>query len=114
MSVNEFKKFGIDIPPEGKFIIVLCSKWCSSCKLLSNILEKFRDQGFIKVKEIDIGKNSGIAGRFNINAVPALLLFKDGKILDKNIEINGEILVNKGIMIGSFDEVILKELIRQM
>jgi thioredoxin-like negative regulator of GroEL len=114
LSINELKKFGIDVPKKHKFILVLCSKWCSSCKLLSNILEKFRDQGFIKLKEIDIGKHSGIAGRFNINAIPALLFFKDGKLLDKNLEINGEILVKKGVMIGSFDENILKELISQI
>ena len=108
------KKFGIDIPKKGKFIIVLCSKWCSSCKLLSNILEKFRDQGIIKMKEIDIDKGAGLAGRFNINALPALLFFKDGKLLDKDIIVNGEKLVNEGVMIGSFDKIILKELIRKM
>ena len=110
----DLKKFGIDGPKKGNFIIVLCSKWCRSCTLLSTILEKFRDEGFIKLTEIDIGKNSKIARELNIYAVPALLFFKDGKLLDKDIEANGEKLVNKGIMIGSFNELILNEIIKQM
>lgn len=114
MSINDLKQFGIDGPDKGKFIFVLCSKWCRSCSFLSTILEKFRDEGSINLQEIDIAKNSKIARELNINAVPALLFFKDGKLLDKDIEIDGEILVNNGIMIGFFNEQILKEIIKQM
>ena len=114
MNIKELKKFGIDGPDEGKFIIVLCSKWCRSCKLLSTTLEQIRDEGFIKLKIIDIGDNSKLARELNINAVPALIIFKDGKLLNKNIEMYGELIVNKGITIGSFSEEILKEIINQI
>ncbi len=108
------KRFGIYDSNEGLFIIVLCSKWCKSCKLLSTILGKFRDEGFIQLKEIDIGENSKLARELNINAIPALIFFKDGKLLNKNLKINGETFVNKGVMIGAFNELILKEIIEQM
>ena len=114
MNIEELKKFGIDGPDEGKFIIVLCSKWCRSCKLFLAILEQIRDEGSIKLKEIDIGENSKLAGELNINAVPALIIFKDGKLLNKNIKLYGELIVNKGITIGSFNEQILKEIINQI
>ncbi|MFX1312722.1 MAG: thioredoxin family protein [Promethearchaeota archaeon] len=108
------KKLGIDVPEEGIYLIVLCSKWCKSCTLLSTILEKFRDNGIIKLKEIDIGNNSELAKKLNINVIPALIFFKNGKLLDKKIEINGEIFVDEGIMIGAFNELILEEIIKQM
>jgi len=108
------KRFGIYGPNEGLFIIVLCSKWCKSCKLLSTILGKFRDEGFIQLKEIDIGENSKLARELNINAIPALIFFKNGKLLDKSLKINGEIFVNGGVMIGAFNELILKEIIKQI
>ena len=114
MSKRDLNKFGINGPKKGRFIIVLCSKWCKSCTFLSPILQKFRDDGFIKLKEFDIGENSKLARELNINAVPALIFFKDGKLLDKDIELEGETLVNKGVMIGSFNELILKEIIKQM
>ncbi len=108
------KGFGIQAPDEGIFIIVLCSKWCKSCKLFSPILEKFRDNGSIMFKEIDIDENSNLVRELNIYAVPALLFFKNGSLLKKNIKINGEIFVNKGVMIGTFAEPILKEIIEQL
>jgi len=108
------KEFGIHAPDEGIFIIVICSKWCKSCKLFAPILEKFRDNGFSTFKEIDIDENSNLVREFNINAVPALLFFKNGKLFNKTIKINGEIFVKKGVMIGTFGEPILKEIIKQM
>ncbi|MFX1573833.1 MAG: thioredoxin family protein [Promethearchaeota archaeon] len=108
------KKYGIYIPNEGLYLIVLCSKWCKSCTLLSTILEKFRDKGIINLREIDIGDNSKLTKVLNIKAIPALIFFKNGKLLHKNIELNGEIFVNKGVMIGAFNEFILKEVIKQI
>jgi len=114
LSHKDLKQLGIDDPNKGILVIVLCSKWCKSCKFLSPILQKFRDDGIIKLKEIDIGENSKFALEFNINAVPALIFFKDGKLLNKNYKVNGETLVNNGIMIGSFNEFILKQIIEQI
>ncbi len=114
MSVKKLKKLGINSPKKGKYIVVLCNKWCRSCKLLSTILEKFRDDGIIKLKEIELGDNGKLARELNINAIPALIFFKDGKLLNKNLEVNGETLINKGVMIGYFNELILKEIIKQI
>jgi len=108
------KEFGIQDSYEGIFIIVLCSKWCKSCKLFPPILEKFSDKNFIKFKVIDIDENINLVQKFNINAVPALLFFKNGKLLKINIEFNGEIFVNEGVMIGTFSEQILKDIINQI
>ena len=114
MKIRDLKKFGIDGPKKGNFVIVLCSKWCKSCKLLAPILEQFKNEDFIKSKEIDISENGRFARELNINAVPALIFFKDGKLLNKNIKVYGESLVNEGIMIGSFNELILKDIVKQM
>lgn len=108
------KKFGIEIPKKSKLIIVLCSKWCKSCNLLSKILEKFKNEVDFNLKEIDISENTELARKMNIFAVPALIFFKDGKLLDKNITINGEIVVNHGVMIGSFNELILEQVLKQI
>ena len=78
------------------------------------MLEKFRDNGLIELEEIDIDKNSKLAREMNIYSVPALLFFKDGKLLNKNLDLNGETFVKKGIMIGAFNKAILKEIIEKI
>lgn len=114
MTTEDFKQYGIHCPEKGIFIIILISKWCKSCKLLSIILEKIRDEGSIELRKIDIGEIGHLARTLNIHAIPALLFFKDGKLLNRDISIHGESIVNKGILVGSFNEMILKEVIRQI
>ena len=114
MDVKELEKYGIDAPNKGKLIIDLSSDWCMPCKVLSPILEQFRDEGLIKLIQINVDNNRELAQKLNIQAVPTLLFFKDGKLLDKDIGIDGEILVNKGVMVGAYGDIILKEIINQM
>ena len=114
MDIEYLKKFGINGSNKGKYVIVLGSKWCKSCELLSKILENFRNNGLLKLEEVNIDENCNLARELNIYAVPALIFFKDGMLLSQNIKVNEEILVKKGVMIGAFSELILKEIIRQM
>ena len=114
MRVNDLHQFGINGYDKGNFVLILGSKWCKSCKLLSPILEKFKNENLINYKEIDISKNTKITQELKIHAVPALIFFKDGKLSNKDIAINDELFLKKGILIGAFNEVILKEIIEQI
>ena len=114
MGKNNLKELGIDDYRRDKFIIVLYSKWCSSCKILFQILQKFCDEGLINLKQIEIGQDCKIAQKMDINVVPALIFFKDGELLNKNLKLYGQPLVNQGVLIGSFNEEIIEELINQM
>ena len=114
MKIEDLKKFGIDGVNKGKLIIDLFSEWCAPCKLISPVLEKFSNIGLINLIQINIDENRELARELNIYAIPTLLFFKDGKLLDKNIEVKGETLVNKGVMIGATGEIILKEIIEKM
>lgn len=108
------KNYGIEYPEEGLFIIVLGSKYCKSCKYLSKTLEFFKDKGKIMIKEIDISENAILARDLEINAIPALIFFKNGKILDRSLTLYGENLVNNGVLIGSFNKQILKEILEKI
>ena len=114
MSTNCLHHYGINGPEKGRFIVDLSSKYCKCCKALHTILEKFRNDGIIEVKQINIDENSKLAKELDIHALPALIFFKDGKLLNKNILINEEIFVKNGVMMGAFNGAILKEVIEQM
>jgi thioredoxin 1 len=114
MKIEDFKEFGIDCPNKGKLIVDINSTWCEPCKLISLVLENFRDQGLINLVQINIDKNRDLGSKLNIYSVPTLLFFKDGELLEKNIAINGEVFVKNGVMVGAIGDLILEEIIKQM
>ena len=57
--------------------------WCGPCKTQSPILKELAaDLGDrVRVIKIDVDQNPEISGRFQIQSVPTLIVFKNGQIL---------------------------------
>lgn len=57
--------------------------WCGPCKQMAPELQRFaqNNTGKLRVIKIDIDKNQKAAQQYNIQGVPTLILFKEGKIL---------------------------------
>ena len=89
MNVEELKSVGIDGSRNGKLIIDVFTTWCGPCKFIAPILHKLRDEGLIKLIQVDLDKNRPLGEMFGITAIPTLLFFKDGKLIESNIEIQG-------------------------
>ncbi|MHA1725658.1 MAG: thioredoxin family protein [Promethearchaeota archaeon] len=95
-------------------IIDLSSDWCAPCKLISPILEKLRDEGLINLIQINIDEKRELGQELNIYAIPTQLFFKDDKLLESDIKVQGETLVNKGVMIGAYGEIKLSIIFHQL
>lgn len=114
MDIGTLSKFGIEGPKEGKLIIDIYADWCGPCKFVSPVLEKLRDEGLINLIQVDIDQNRPIGELFGITAIPTLLFFKDGQLFEKTIQINGQKLVENGMMIGAAGGEIFRKIIEQM
>lgn len=59
--------------------------WCGPCKLMGQILEQVNAQlqGRMRVAKIDTEKYTQLATQYQIQALPTLILFKQGKPVDK-------------------------------
>ncbi|HLH36962.1 MAG TPA: thioredoxin [Alloacidobacterium sp.] len=59
--------------------------WCGPCKALSPIVDEVASEysGKLKVVKMDVDRNQATPMRYGIRGIPALLLFKGGKVADQ-------------------------------
>jgi len=59
--------------------------WCGPCRLLSPMLDKLAGGYTDKIKfvKINVDESPGLAQNFQVQAIPTLIFFKDGKVADR-------------------------------
>lgn len=59
--------------------------WCGPCKMLDPIVKQLADewQGKVKVCKLDIDENPETTVNYQVMGVPTLMLFKDGKPVER-------------------------------
>ena len=75
--------FGDLIKNKQPVLVDFHATWCGPCKMMAPELQRFaqNNTGKLRVVKIDIDKNQQTAQQFNIQGVPTLILFKEGKVL---------------------------------
>jgi thioredoxin 1 len=63
-------------------VVDFFAEWCGPCKAMSPALEAVSKEmaGKVKVVKIDVDQNPATTQKYRIQAMPTLMLFKDGKV----------------------------------
>lgn len=65
----------------GVVLVDFFATWCGPCKMVAPILEKIAEQyaGKASIYKVDVDQSTALAARFGVQAVPTMVLFKDGQ-----------------------------------
>jgi thioredoxin 1 len=66
--------------------------WCGPCKMAGPVLDELTDeaQGKYEVVKINIDQNQPLAQEYGVMSIPTVILFKDGKEVDRKIGFGGK------------------------
>lgn len=93
---------------DNKYVLIDCwAPWCGPCRRMGPIIEELSKdlEGKVAVAKLNTDESPGISARFEINAIPTLLIFKDKVMLEPLVGLRPKediisVLVDRGMIEG--------------
>jgi thioredoxin 1 len=87
----------------GPVVVDCYATWCGPCRALSPIVDGLADTyvGKIKFYKVNVDESPKVSKQFQIDAIPRLLFFKDGKLVDSTVG-----LLSKSDLAGKLDALL--------
>lgn len=69
----------------GVYAVRFWAEWCGPCRVMSPVFKDVAQdmQGLARFGEVDIDGSPELAGRYGVQSIPTVLLFKDGQVVDR-------------------------------
>lgn len=86
-----------EITKSGVSLVDFWAEWCAPCRIQGPIIDEVAEEIGDKAKicKMDIDHNQKTAKKFGIQSIPTILLFKDGKPVEKLVGIKSKrVLIN--------------------
>lgn len=82
VSEENFEKEVID--SKGLILVDFFATWCGPCQMLGPVLERIgNSRAEFDIAKVDIDQAQNLALKYEVEVVPTMVIFKDGKVVDK-------------------------------
>jgi len=71
----------------GVTLVDMYADWCGPCQRLAPIVEELSHdyEGKATITKLDVDASGDISAKFGVMSIPTILIFKDGKLVDKTV-----------------------------
>ena len=72
---------------DGLVLVDFWAAWCPPCRRLAPTLDALAAEyeGRLSVMKVDVDESPELAHRYGIQSIPTLILFRDGRAVDKRL-----------------------------
>ncbi len=58
--------------------------WCGPCRMIAPVVEELATEynGKFAFRKLNVDENPAVSQKYNVRAIPTLLIFKNGKVVD--------------------------------
>lgn len=73
--------------------------WCGPCKLAAPIIEELAEKfaGKVTIGKVDVDANQMVSMQYAVMSIPTVIMFEDGKEVDRQIGFSGRSMYEKMI-----------------
>ena len=77
--------FDSTVKESNKLIIDCWAPWCGPCRMVAPAIDALAKEmsGKVVFGKLNTDENSIIPNKFSISAIPTMMIFKDGKMVDR-------------------------------
>jgi thioredoxin 1 len=82
--IQDETEFDSLLKSESLLVVDCTATWCGPCKLVAPLIDRLADDysDRAKVFKLDLDSNKPVAKRFGIKSIPAVMVFKQGKLIE--------------------------------
>ncbi|MCK5192962.1 MAG: thioredoxin [Desulfobulbaceae bacterium] len=83
----------------GVALIDFNAPWCAPCRVQKPILDQLANQyhGIVSIMELNVDEHQESAMAFGITSIPTLIIFKDGKEIQRFVGLQSQDTLSKAI-----------------
>jgi thioredoxin len=99
LKVNKKNFQRVVLSHKQPVVVDVWADWCGPCKMLAPQFSAAEDElkGKARFVKLDADKNQKLARQYNVKALPTLLFFKDGRLVDRSSGVTSKTAIIKRV-----------------
>lgn len=85
LAVTEADFDSVILQADKPAVVDFWAVWCGPCRIVAPIMEELAEEydGKAVIAKLDVDSNRSVAMRYGIQAIPTMLFFKNGEVVDR-------------------------------